>query len=70
MGVTYGVGTWHAPMVVVGAGRIDFVVSQWMNGKMEDDCQEVELEPGLAVGLEVGPDGEVGGGTGLWRPKL
>ncbi|KAL2058193.1 hypothetical protein ABVK25_001811 [Lepraria finkii] len=33
MGVTYGVGTWHAPMVVIGDGRVDFVVTQWVSGR-------------------------------------
>ena len=42
--VTYGAGTWHAPMVVVGKKRIDFVVVQYVNGISEDDCQEVEIE--------------------------
>ncbi|KAL9129666.1 MAG: hypothetical protein Q9217_001945 [Psora testacea] len=54
MGVTYGVGVWHAPMVVVGGERIDFVVSQWMSGREEEDCQEVELMPGEGGrGIEV-----------------
>ncbi|KAI9373195.1 ureidoglycolate hydrolase [Aspergillus egyptiacus] len=39
--VTYGVGTWHAPMVVVGEQRVDFVVAQFANGVGEEDCQEV-----------------------------
>ena len=42
--VTYGAGTWHAPMVVVGKKRIDFVVVQFVNGVSGDDCQEVEIE--------------------------
>ena len=42
--VTYGAGTWHAPMVVVGKKRIDFVVVQTVNGVSEDDCQEIEIE--------------------------
>ncbi|KAL9102656.1 MAG: hypothetical protein Q9163_002209 [Psora crenata] len=45
-GITYGVGVWHAPMVVVGEGRIDFVVSQWMSGRGDEDCEEVELKAG------------------------
>ena len=44
MGVTYGVGTWHAPMVVVGEGRVDFVVTQWVSGRGGEDCQEVEMD--------------------------
>ncbi|KAF7948877.1 hypothetical protein EAE96_008059 [Botrytis aclada] len=42
--VTYGAGTWHAPMVVVGKKPIDFVVVQFANGVGIEDCQEVELE--------------------------
>ncbi|KAL9579350.1 MAG: hypothetical protein Q9212_005163 [Teloschistes hypoglaucus] len=50
--VTYGAGTWHAPMVVVGDARIDFLVVQWANGVQEEDCQEVELEEGVSVVVE------------------
>lgn len=42
--VTYGVGTWHAPMVVIGRIPIDFVVVQFANGVAIEDCQERELE--------------------------
>ncbi|ESZ90297.1 hypothetical protein SBOR_9326 [Sclerotinia borealis F-4128] len=42
--VTYGAGTWHAPMVVVGKKPIDFVVVQFANGIEIEDCQEAELE--------------------------
>ena len=52
VGITYGVGTWHAPMVIVGGGRVDFVVSQWMSGRSEEDCQEVELGEGISVLLD------------------
>jgi ureidoglycolate lyase len=41
--VTYGVGTWHAPMVVIGQNPIDFVVVQFANGVATEDCQEREL---------------------------
>lgn len=41
--VTYNTGTWHAPMVVLGERRLDFVVTQFVNGVAEDDCQEVLL---------------------------
>ncbi|KAK7193175.1 hypothetical protein DPSP01_010030 [Paraphaeosphaeria sporulosa] len=44
--VTYGAGTWHAPMVVIGARPIDFVVVQFANGVGIEDCQEIELETG------------------------
>ena len=53
MGVTYGVGVWHAPMIVVGDARIDFVVSQWMSGKESEDCQEVDLAGLDGQGIEV-----------------
>jgi ureidoglycolate lyase len=52
--VTYGAGTWHAPMVVLGERRVDFLVTQFVNGVADDDCQEVllgEKNP-VAVGLE------------------
>ena len=49
MGVTYGVGTWHAPMVVIGDGRVDFVVTQWVSEKGGEDCQEVEIHEGVEV---------------------
>ena len=41
--VTYAAGTWHAPMVVLGHKRVDFVVVQYSNGVGNEDCQEVEL---------------------------
>lgn len=47
--VTYGAGTWHAPMVVVGKSRVDFIVLQFANGVAEDDCQESELEENKVV---------------------
>ena len=49
--VTYGAGTWHAPMVVLGKREIDFVVVQYANGVAAEDCQEVILEG------EAGQDG-------------
>jgi ureidoglycolate lyase len=42
--VTYGAGTWHAPMVVLGEEAIDFVVLQYVNGVGLEDCQEVEFD--------------------------
>lgn len=46
--VTYGAGTWHAPMVALGepGSVIDFVVVQTANGVGIEDCQEVVFEPG------------------------
>ncbi|EXJ56435.1 ureidoglycolate hydrolase [Cladophialophora yegresii CBS 114405] len=41
--VTYAAGTWHAPMVVLGQKRVDFLVTQFVNKVAEDDCQEVLL---------------------------
>lgn len=50
--VTYGAGVWHAPMVVLGEKRVDFVVVQTTNGVPNDDCQEVDVEYGtLAIDL-------------------
>ncbi|WEW58442.1 ureidoglycolate lyase [Emydomyces testavorans] len=49
--VTYAAGTWHAPMVVLGKERIDFVVVQFMNGIEEDDCQFVTFG-GIAVDIK------------------
>lgn len=43
--VTYGAGTWHAPMVVLGQRAVDFVVVQYANGVDGEDCQEVVLQP-------------------------
>lgn len=48
-GVTYGVGTWHAPMVVVGSKRVDFVDVQARNGVLGEECEEVEIGDGVEV---------------------
>ena len=44
--VTYGAGTWHAPMVALGepGTALDFVVHQHGSGEAIEDCQLVELE--------------------------
>ncbi|RMZ91872.1 hypothetical protein DV736_g910, partial [Chaetothyriales sp. CBS 134916] len=42
--VTYAPGTWHAPMIVLGKTRVDFVVTQFVNGLANDDCQEVNID--------------------------
>lgn len=55
--VTYGAGTWHAPMVVLGdpGTTLDFVVSQFTSGVPDEDCQLLEFtgqagrEPKLTV---------------------
>jgi ureidoglycolate lyase len=68
--VTYAAGTWHAPMVVLGEKRVDFVVTQFVSGIAEEDCQEVLVGEGVGVNFEeVGP----GADDGLWtkgRAKL
>ena len=43
--VTYAAGTWHAPMIVLGSSKIDFVVWQFANGIHGDDCQEIGIVP-------------------------
>ncbi|PYI06172.1 ureidoglycolate hydrolase, partial [Aspergillus sclerotiicarbonarius CBS 121057] len=52
--VTYAAGTWHAPMVVVGRNRVDFVVVQFVNGVEGEDCQEVVFGEGVTVQVENG----------------
>lgn len=70
--VTYGVGTWHAPMVVLGRRRVDFVVVQHVNGVDDEDCQEAAFEQGVVVDL--GGKGQYGrrekGPAKLWTAKL
>ncbi|WPK24364.1 hypothetical protein PUMCH_001635 [Australozyma saopauloensis] len=53
--ITYGAGTWHAPMVVVDEQipHIDFAVFIHENGVAEEDCQECYFEPGYSVAYEV-----------------
>ncbi|KAK4611950.1 Ureidoglycolate lyase [Fulvia fulva] len=52
--VTYGPGTWHAPMVVLGKKDIDFVVVQYANGVAIEDCQEVDVREDIAVDVKDG----------------
>ena len=61
-GITYGVGTWHAPMVVLGGRSVDFVVLQFGNGVEADECVEWEVGEGGEGVVEV----DVGGGCGRW----
>lgn len=55
--VTYGAGTWHAPMVALGpeASALDFVVTQFKNGVGDEDCQIVTFGTSVdgAVCVEV-----------------
>jgi ureidoglycolate lyase len=46
--ITYGVGIWHAPMIVAGKRPISFVVTQFSNGVAKDDCEEVTI-PELSI---------------------
>lgn len=76
--VTYGAGTWHAPMAVIGERPIDFVVVQFANGVGDEDCQEVELRPergteeGIVVQVDMDPWGKVlvKAGVGSMKAKL
>jgi ureidoglycolate lyase len=64
--VTYGAGTWHAPMLVVGKKPVDFVVVQFSNGVGLEDCQIVQwkAEKGKEV-MVVVP--KIGQSQGLWK---
>ena len=62
--VTYGPGTWHAPMVVLGEKSIEFVVVQYSNGVALEDCQEIEVKVdsnGEGLAVEIGDGGMVEG---------
>ncbi|CDK29870.1 unnamed protein product [Kuraishia capsulata CBS 1993] len=48
--VTYGVGTWHAPMVALGdEPHLDFAVLIHENGVDKEDCEEVVYENPINV---------------------
>lgn len=51
--VTYGAGTWHAPMVAIGKKPVDFVVVQFANGVPIEDCQEAEWRAKGGTGVAV-----------------
>jgi ureidoglycolate lyase len=76
--VTYGAGTWHAPMVVVGDRAIDFVVVQFANEVGIEDCQEILLKPnsdsseGVVVTIDTDGSGtvHVKAGVGSVKAKL
>ncbi|KAI0009923.1 ureidoglycolate hydrolase [Xylariaceae sp. FL0662B] len=44
--VTYGAGTWHAPMMALGPAdaTVDFVVFQFASDVPAEDCQEVTFK--------------------------
>lgn len=52
--ITYGAGTWHAPMVVIDENvpYIDFAVLIHENGVADEDCQECYFEPGHTIKYE------------------
>ena len=66
--VTYGAGTWHAPMVVIGQKPVDFVVVQFANGVGNEDCQEVELgnQQGREIMIAI-PEADKVQSHGLWK---
>lgn len=66
--VTYGPGTWHAPMVALGNKAVDFVVVQYANGVGLEDCQEMEIHRDLAVDVDDG--GIEASAPGIMRAKL
>ncbi|KAJ4986844.1 ureidoglycolate hydrolase [Stagonosporopsis vannaccii] len=76
--VTYGAGTWHAPMIVIGDRPIDFVVVQFANEVAIEDCQEVSLkaakgaQEGVVVMVDTDGAGkvQVKAGVGSVRAKL
>jgi ureidoglycolate lyase len=76
--VTYGAGTWHAPMIVIGDRPIDFVVVQFANEVGIEDCQEVLLKPnsnsqeGVVVTVDTDGSGtvQVKAGVGSVKAKL
>ena len=76
--VTYGAGTWHAPMVVIGERPIDFVVVQFANDVGIEDCQEIVLttgrgkEEGVVVMVDADSSGrvEVKAGVGSVKARL
>lgn len=57
--VTYGVGTWHAPMVVLGEGPIEFVVVMHENGVPLEDCEECDIGGGNVKVELAAEEGEI-----------
>lgn len=67
--VTYGPGTWHAPMVVLGKNQVEFVVVQYANGVALEDCQEVDIPEGR-IAVDVSADDAQASAPGIMRAKL
>lgn len=55
--ITYGAGTWHAPMVVIDESvkHIDFAVLIHENGVNDEDCQECYFNPGYSIEYNLTP---------------
>jgi ureidoglycolate lyase len=76
--VTYGPGTWHAPMIVIGHRPIDFLVVQFANDVGNEDCQEILLKAddtaseGVVVMVDTDSAGavQVKAGVGSVKAKL
>jgi len=72
--VTYGAGTWHAPMAALGPVNttLDFVVVQFANAVAIEDCQEVFLDPPVTTPQSLPHEGAVlvRVPTALTRAKL
>ncbi|KAH8602477.1 ureidoglycolate hydrolase-like protein [Bisporella sp. PMI_857] len=68
--ITYGAGTWHAPMIAIGIRPVDFVVVQSLNGVALEDCQEASWtsDKGNAILVAVPKAGY--NNHGLWSSKL
>lgn len=66
--VTYGAGTWHAPMVALGpeGSALDFVVTQFKNGVGDEDCQIVTFGTSVNGSIYV----EVPNASSASRSKL
>ncbi|MCJ1345906.1 Ureidoglycolate lyase [Peltigera leucophlebia] len=47
--VTYAPGTWHSPMAVIGDKSVDFVVVQYSNGVVVEDCEERKIGDNIVV---------------------
>jgi len=52
-------------MVVVGDERVDFVVSQWASGREGEDCEEIKIQEGVEVSIDLGELGQRGGRSRL-----
>lgn len=56
--ITYGAGTWHAPMVVIDEDvpHIDFAVMIHENGVEDEDTQECYFKPGYDIKYSLSRD--------------